>query len=187
MQDVAAAYQRILQIDSGNAGATESLAQIADRHEELAREYLANLDAKLLMSLIEQGLKIQPEHRGLLSLKHDVQAASTDSPPSAADRQMIDRLLREAEAHLDAGRFILPPGRNAVENYRKVLSISPDNPTALSRLGEMADLFERTARDDLENGRVAQGISRIEQGLMIDSRHAGLRRLKQAVKDAAER
>lgn len=184
LRNVAAAYQRILQIDSGNAAASEGLAQIADKYEELARDYLATLDPQLLTSLIEQGLKIQPQHPGLLSLKRDMQAASTDTPLSTADRQKIDRLLREAEAHLAAGQFILPPGKNAVENYRKVLSISPDNPTALSRLKEMADLFEQAARNDLENGRVTSGISRIEQGLMIDPQHAGLRKLEQAVKDA---
>jgi tetratricopeptide (TPR) repeat protein len=67
-------YYRALQIDADNPAALQGLQKVAARYEQLAREAFAANRYDRGMRLIERGLKVVPDHAGLLQLKKEQQA-----------------------------------------------------------------------------------------------------------------
>ena len=62
----------------------------------------------------------------------------------------VARLLREAEAHLEANRLTTPPGSNALEALQEVLRLDPGNEHAEERLKQLVGRYV-----DLAEGRMA--------------------------------
>jgi serine/threonine protein kinase len=182
LQEAATAYQRILRIDPSNSAANEGLQTIADKYQRLAQLSWANGNRELSLTVIDQALSIMPEHNGLLSLRREIEAVKPNTEIDVSDQRKIERLLKEAESYLSASRFVFPVGENAVEAYKRVLQLDPDNQTALRRLNEMAAFFEQAARNDLNKGEIKQAILKIEQGLMINPEYPGLLDLKEKLK-----
>lgn len=88
-------------------------------------------------------------------------------------------LLRSARRHLAADRLVAPEGRNALEDFRRVLELDPDNAAANRGLDRMYRLLldrAEAAREDgnlrearvryLAAGRVRPGADEVEQGLL---------------------
>ena len=182
LQEAATAYQRILQIDPSNSAANKGLQNIADKYQQLAQLSWANVNRELSLTVIDQGLSIMPEHNGLLSLRREIEAVKPNTEIDISDQRRIEHLLKEAESYLSASRFVFPVGENAVEAYKRVLQLDPNNETALRRLNELAAFFEQAARNDLNKGEIKQAILKIEQGLMINPEHPGLLDLKEKLK-----
>lgn len=64
-----AALQQVQEIDPFNVHARESLKRIADLLEGEARRALDNRETEQAKTLIEKGLKVDPEHSGLIALQ----------------------------------------------------------------------------------------------------------------------
>ena len=187
LKEVADAYQRVLRIDETRPSARAELSNIVDRFERLARLSWNNLDRLLSLQIIDQGLALMPQHKGLLEFKQEIEAAGSSAEPGRTSQAQIESWLQQAEDHLAIARYTYPVGNNAVERYKKVLQHDPDNKTALQRLDEIAAFFEEAAREEFSKGNVRQAIARIEQGLMVNSKHAGLLALKEGVEQKAEK
>lgn len=182
LEDAATANQRVLKLDPDNKLATEKLRELGDKYYELAEEAWTKVGKDLSLKIIAQGLRLMPQHERLLALKTEIASRSKNAGTDAAEKAAIQRWLAQAENHLAASRFFFPAGENAVESYRQVLRVDPNNEQALRSLNEMAGLFEQAARTDLINGRIQQGVDNLEQGLMIDPSHPGLLELQKAIK-----
>ncbi len=185
LNEVAAAYNRILTLNPGNKTAVEGLQLLADKYAKLAQKSLPNVSNELALRVIKNGLDISPQHNELLLLKKKVEQMKSDHTNYTINEEKVFALLKEAENHLSASRFIFPSDENAIETYKEVLKLDPNNKMALRRLNEIADFFEQKAQEDLKNNRINQAISRIEQGLMINPEHAGLLELKETVESQA--
>jgi serine/threonine protein kinase len=68
-----AAYQQILEIDPGNAQARAGIRKIADHYEKLARESWENGHLSQCRALIEDGLAVEPGHKGLIKLLNKIE------------------------------------------------------------------------------------------------------------------
>jgi len=68
-----AAYQQILEIDPGDAQALDGMRKIADHYETLARESWENGNIEQCRTLIENGLAVEPEHKGLIKLLNKIE------------------------------------------------------------------------------------------------------------------
>lgn len=187
LEEVAEAYRRVLRIDETNTSARAGFSDIADRFERLARLSWNDLDKQLSLQIVAQGLELVPQHKGLLELKQEIDAADSSAEPSSVSQAQIESWLQQAEGHLAAARYTYPSGNNAVELYRKVLQHDPDNKKALQRLDEIAAFFAEAAREEFSKGNVRQAITRIEQGLMVNPKNAGLLALKEAAEQKADK
>ncbi len=181
LREVTTAYRGILQIDPKDTSVREESKEIASKYEQLARSSWASVDRELSLALVDQGLGLVPQHTGLLALKTELEKTHSGTELSLSAREKIERWIRQAEDHLAASRFILPIGNNAVEAYRNILQLDPNNETALRGLNRMADIFEQAARADLNKGDVKKARLRAEQGLMISPNHASLQSLRKAL------
>ena len=65
-------YQKVLQLDPNNQRAQEGLQRIAQRIESMAQDRQKNGDLLTSMAIIEEGLRVMPDHSGLLALKEEI-------------------------------------------------------------------------------------------------------------------
>jgi hypothetical protein len=65
-------HQKVLQLDPTNQRARESLQLIVQRIESMARDKQQNGDLLTSMAIIEEGLRVMPDHSGLLVLKEEI-------------------------------------------------------------------------------------------------------------------
>lgn len=67
-----------------------------------------------------------------------------ENPP---EKNVILQLLTEADEHFNAKRWSLPKGKNALENYKKILSMDPENEKALNGISEIQDKYLALAKN----------------------------------------
>jgi tetratricopeptide (TPR) repeat protein len=79
-------YQKVLKLDPQNPQAHEGLQMMVKRYETRARAKQQEGDLNESLSLIERGLKIDPDHRGLLKL----QATLTEQLESEREQNKRD-------------------------------------------------------------------------------------------------
>jgi serine/threonine-protein kinase PpkA len=75
----------------------------------------------------------------------------------------LERLLGQARTNLQAGRWIAPPGRNALDRYLQALRIEPGNSAARDGIGELAGLCLEGARAALEVDAQLQALACVER------------------------
>jgi len=73
--------------------------------------------------------------------------------------RQVEAALAQAQAHMDAGRLTAPPGNNALESYRSVLSLDPDQADARLGIGAirggiLADAESAFAAGDIDAARM---------------------------------
>lgn len=177
LEEVAQAHNRLLMVQPDDKATIQGLQEIGDKFAKLARKSWDRADRELSLMVIERGLRVVPKHNGLLALKQEIKLNGNGKLNKAA-RLEIRRWLEEGQEYLAASRFIFPRGGSAVDNFRKVLQLDPGNKTALRRLNEMGDVFEKKARKRFDQGKVSEAVLLVEQGLSISPTHPGLRDLQ---------
>jgi len=130
--------QRVLELKPGHPEATAGLKKIADAYQELARANWRKGDVAQASTGIERGLALDPDHRGLLALRDEVQAGQKQ-----AYEHDFDTLLREAESLRAAQDWTA-----SLATIERGLRAQADHPALLS-------LRERVKADQAEAGRRA--------------------------------
>jgi hypothetical protein len=86
--------------------------------------------------------------------------------------------LAEAREAFEEGRLVTPPGDNALERYRAVLALQPDNSEALTGVQRVIDSLEQEFNDAIgvrDTPRAAQAFSTLQR---IDPQNRNLGRLR---------
>lgn len=105
----------------------------------------------------------------------------------ARKKDEIVALLVQAEANLAALRFTSPAGDNALEQYRKVLTLAPDNAAAKAGLQGLADRFVGLARQATDAGDFDQAADHLRQaeGIVPVAPDIALAKNERALRKAA--
>jgi serine/threonine-protein kinase PpkA len=75
-------YEWILKLDPGNVMARRGLNRVAEHYEALARARLSDGELAQSKELVEEGLRVVPSHRGLLSIKNALETRILEAFPS---------------------------------------------------------------------------------------------------------
>ena len=181
LDEAALASKRTLEIHAEDEEIHKDLDRIIEKYSDLARWGWLNVDPQTALRVVDRGLAVFPQQNELLKLRQEIESAEQQSDLNATDRRKVQRLLEKAAQQLADLRFTVPPGDNAVESFKKILQLEPNNQIAINRLQEMASLFEEAAKNDLSNGKMKEVAYSIEQGLMIDPKHPGLLELRNSL------
>lgn len=147
--------RRVQAIDANNADAKESLTKIADQLLTQARRALENGNMNLVDQLLEQVESISPGYFAVEQFRQRVEQVEQEQKRLELEKQqaeqrrqeMIAELLRKAETATTQNHFIEPPGINALEHYREILKLDPENKKARDGIGKVALVFlERANR-----------------------------------------
>jgi hypothetical protein len=123
---------------------------------------------------------------------------STPSAPAVVDLNVdgnaeadIEALLSQARDYVKLGflengrRLASPEGDCAVDLYKRVLSVDPDNADAKAGLGQIAAFFESRSKAAYDRGTFTGAMILAELGLRADENSASLQKLYQEAKQAA--
>jgi len=112
-----------------------------------------------------------------------------ENPPPAAllsqaQQQQVDGILEVADVHMMVGRLVSPPGGSALDEYRKVLDLNPNNRAAITGLQALLDRLKQQAEGLIINGDNDQAVELVGIGLEVYGKHEGLLTLKQQINTA---
>ncbi|MBF0370197.1 MAG: SUMF1/EgtB/PvdO family nonheme iron enzyme [Magnetococcales bacterium] len=95
--------------------------------------------------------------------KEATQKAAQEAEQAAQREDRIDDLVARAEADLDAWRLSHPPGNNALEKFRQVLDLDPNNTLANDGLKRIVNRYLDLARN------AGEDMARVERHLELAS------------------
>jgi len=113
----------------------------------------------------------------------DGQPAEADSgdAPKGVNAYAAD--LEAARKHVEAGRLVSPPGRNALGLYRRILEQDPDNEAARAGLADLAGKIEQSAEIAWAAGELEQAEELLDAGLRAFPGNTALEYLQSQVED----
>ncbi len=104
--------------------------------------------------------------------------------PSPVDLSDVESLLAQADANREYGttkepgrKLIYPPGDSAVDLYRKVLDMEPENARAKSGLADVAAFYQRSAQAMCDRNLWTNCRTLASDGLRADPDSPGLKSL----------
>ncbi len=170
------AYQKVLQIDPGNAKARQGIKRVADRYADLAEKELKRGKLEKAMGFIKTGLEVDAANRRLWALREKINLQNEQ-----ARQKKIQGLLVKANERIASLRLTKPPRDNALYFFREVQKIDPGNTEAQRGLRKIADRYATLAEKEMNRFRYDDARRFIDTGLKVDPRHKKLLMLKTEV------
>jgi len=112
--------------------------------------------------------------------------AEASEPAGTPDERRVARLLTEAERALAANRLTTPVGDNAVDRFRSVLELEPDNAAAKDGLMRIAEKYVSMARRSAGRGDFANAESFLAKAESLESDVPGLESTRQLIADSRQ-
>lgn len=142
------AQQRLHRSSPG--GAPPKTQRVAARSLVTALLDLQEGDPAASLAIAEEGLAVAPQDPGLLAVREEAKRRLAEQARRKAQiAELTSKLLAQADEQRAKHRLTLPPGDNAYETYRRILSIDPTNARARAGLADLAgdylELAKRTA------------------------------------------
>lgn len=100
-----------------------------------------------------------------------------EAPPSEEEIQaaMVAELVSLGRQYLAEDALTLPADANALDTFRKVISIEPDNSAALSGLSAIASRYSSLAAKPIAEGDWSKALGLLERGQKAQSDHAEIK------------
>jgi hypothetical protein len=146
--------------------AREQAAQEREARGQEIREQQARERGAAALPAPRAGLPGSPAAPGA------AEAPPAPATPSSADR--VSALLALAEQDLAKLRLTSPAGANAMERYRAVLALEPDNARALEGLDRIVERYLELARRAQGKEDLAQAATFLERARQVSPQHPAL-------------
>jgi len=176
-------YREVLKLDPGNVAALIGIGRLRKLLLDRADEAMNRGDPALARRLMAEGLVLAPGDAEFLALGQKVEALEL----SRRREEDIRSRLAEAESLFGQNRLNTPPGQNALEKYRQVLQLDPQNAAARQGLLRLAERYRAMAEEKLRAGQFAAVQELINAGLMVVPDHEPLLRLREQTLTEAQR
>lgn len=171
--------KEILVVAPDNKIAKQTLKEVLSRYHSLALDQIKSMDVDKATSLVEKGLKVSSSYSPLLEMK--VSLDRKNRKISETQLKTIRELSEQAKIHIQAGRYVLPKGMNALEDYQKVLMIDPHNLIASKEINSLLFVFENQIKSNLK-GNKYQANEFLNQALAIAPFNERLIKLQDKIK-----
>lgn len=130
-------YRAVLDLDPDNQAARGGLGRVASRYIALANAAVARRKLDKAEGYLAKAEGIAPANSELVNVRARIENAWA----TAEEGKKIELLLAAAERDLQQGRLDSPKGKNAVEGYRAVLALDPDNQFARAGLDRVLSRY----------------------------------------------
>jgi len=194
LEKAVAQSQRVLALDSGNTDAKEIIAQIADQLLAQAKQAFADREIDKAIQLLTRIDIFAPKHFGLTQLRQqvaDFQAEQREVEETRRraelDKQVeIKNLLSRAADASQQGRYLEPPGNNALEYLRAVLTLDPHNSAAQEGIEKVTLAFLERANKALATDDFDRAATELATATAIKPEYPAIGLLKEQL-DARRR
>ncbi|WP_144393508.1 serine/threonine protein kinase [Pleionea sediminis] len=175
-------YVRVLVLDEGNtkaiAGKASTLQKAANYAESSLKD--GNGDRfRQYYSIIES---IEPEHSLLPMLDKKFSAFQQNQQEQekvAENQEQIESLLAQANQALTTNRLTSPKGESALDYYSKVLSIDPNNESAIEGIASIKNRYVKLAQQSMLSKNIESASSSIQKLRELDANDDRLAELEQ--------
>ena len=148
-------YRRVLKYEALNPDAMIGLGKIADYYHTEAEKLILMGDPLAAIAMIEQGLKVRPDHKGLRQLqansqillaKEQTKRKAGGEPTTVSKRKKVKmtrqvaKLLEQSREHLENGEF-----SKSLSLLEQGLQIDPGNPELVA---QRADVMESLSKNE---------------------------------------
>jgi len=176
-------YQQVLKLDPDNDKARNGIRTVAEQLVMQAETAIQDGQLDKAQALLKGAEKISPDTnkltatRQLLQLKQEEQqrlateaeakkkaleAEQLKQVQAAEQQKQIADLLARAEKDIASLRLTSPADNNALDKYRQVLSLVPDNKVAKRGILEIVDRYILLAKQAAESGAYDMALSRVK-------------------------
>jgi pSer/pThr/pTyr-binding forkhead associated (FHA) protein len=83
-------------------------------------------------------------------------------------KQTLAQLLKEAEIHFEAKRYLTPVNQNAYAIYQAILALEPKNKLALLRINQIKTFYKEHGEKNFENENWSRALTFFERYYFID-------------------
>ena len=90
-------------------------------------------------------------------------------------QQTVAQLLKEAETHFLARRYLTPVNKNAYAAYQAVLALKPDHERALQRVEQIKRFYRQHGQGYFTKGKWSKALSYFERYSIIDPESADIK------------
>ena len=167
-QGAGALYQRVLQADPGNAVATHGLDLVGSALSVQAHDALESGDLAKAGASIEQLAALQPNNGALPALRA-LQAQSRQQQDGA-----LQAALKQGQDALRAGRIAGDGDDTALAHFKAALALDPDNASAKSGLGDVAQALTVQANAAIDAGDREHAASLLDAAAQLAPKSADL-------------
>jgi tetratricopeptide (TPR) repeat protein len=167
-QGAGALYQRVLQADPGNAVATHGLDLVGSALSVQAHDALESGDLAKAGASIEQLAALQPNNGALPALRA-LQAQSRQQQDGASQTA-----LKQGQDALRAGRIAGDGDDTALAHFKAALALDPDNASAKSGLGDVAQALTVQANAAIDAGDREQAAKLLDAATELAPKSADL-------------
>jgi len=157
-------------------GATEFMASLLPERKEPWKKAAYSL---ALITAVAVGYFVFAPAKTVETSLFENPAAAVVMTPEL--QQNVDGMLEVAEVHMMVGRLISPAGGNALDEYRKVLELNPNNRDAIAGLKLLLNSLAVQAENAFSEGDYLQVSELVAVGLGVHDKHQRLLALKQQV------
>ncbi len=161
LEDAASAYLTLLASDPASVEARQGLDDTAAAIAARAGREAADFDfeaAEASLRLARQWAPQSPAIAAAETRLAQSRAARGQVPAGGADPARLRRLIDGAQAAMQRGELIDPPGDSAWDQLRSAAAIAPDDPQVRAALGE----YDRRARACFEDELAGNRLSRAQ-------------------------
>lgn len=88
--------------------------------------------------------------------------------------QTMAQLLKEADTHFQAQRYLNPANQNAYAVYQAILALEPENPVARDRIAQMKAFYLENGEKNFAAQSWAKALSYFERYYLIDTENSEL-------------
>jgi len=172
-------FKQVLAIKPDHPLATKGLEDIVKRYTKLAIDQLDEGQLDKASGLVTRGLGVDASNTELKAIAARIE-----------QRNLLAETLQQAEQLLQQGKVLKPAGDSALDAYRKVLAVQPQQPQALAALVEMEDDLVAGAESFISSRDYQQATAEISRALFFfpeSQTLQGLQRInEQAIADMIE-
>lgn len=176
-------YRAIQMLDPDNADAKRGVAAIVSRLSEEFDAAVTGGDFTLADERLRQIVPIIRDQERLEQMGETLATARKNDAAAAQRDAKVTALLNEAEVDLQANRLATPAGRNALDRYKEVLKLDPDNVLAAEGLVKVTERYVKLARGAIRNRQIDAAKGYIARAKSLDAPGQTLQELSAQLKD----
>ena len=161
-------FQQALRQDPENTQARNGIGAVVEAHLARALHDLKSKDFAGAGAKVASAAAIDPNHAGIEPARQAIARLRADSA-GPFSQQRITALIDAAQEHRAAGRLVTPPEHNALESYRAVLQMDPDNAAAGEGIAAIGNKFLQLIATALRTNDFEQARTYLRQARDIGS------------------
>jgi serine/threonine protein kinase len=138
----------LLTLSPDNEQAQQTRDNILKRYHSFALMLLKSMRIDKAKTIINTGLKLSTTYKPLKNLKKAIERRPETL--SETENKHIQALMNEAKIHTQAGRYVLPTEKNALDSYQKILVLAPRNEAAVEKINAISSIFENKIENNLD-------------------------------------